>query len=155
MANVKTSVQHITCLLRSIIRYMLRPCRGHVEAIPRLCTSTYTKKQSITINTLTSPYRPILHCATSQKVVGSIPDGVIGIFHWYNPTGRTIALGLTRPLTEMSTRNISWGGKDGRCLGMTTLQRSCADCLEIWKPQPSGTLRACPGLWWNFFNLFI
>ena len=21
------------------------------------------------------------HCATSQKVVGSIPDGVIGIFH--------------------------------------------------------------------------
>ena len=24
------------------------------------------------------------HCTTSQKVVGSIPDGVIGIFHWHN-----------------------------------------------------------------------
>jgi hypothetical protein len=34
--------------------------------------------------------------------------------HWdfsltYNPSGRTMALGLTQPLTEMSTRNISWG----------------------------------------------
>jgi hypothetical protein len=29
------------------------------------------------------------------------PDG-------YNPSDRTKALGLTQPLTEMSTRNISW-----------------------------------------------
>ena len=49
------------------------------------------------------------HCATSQKVAGSIPDGVIGIFHWHNPSGRTVALRLTWPLTEMSTGNISWG----------------------------------------------
>ena len=28
---------------------------------------------------------------------------------------------------------------------LTTLPPSCADCLEIWQPQPSGTLRACPG----------
>jgi len=26
-----------------------------------------------------------------------------------NPSGRTMALGSTQPLTEMSTRNISWG----------------------------------------------
>jgi len=49
------------------------------------------------------------HCATSRKVVGSIPDGVIGIFHGHNPSSRTMALGSTQPLTEMSTRNISWG----------------------------------------------
>jgi len=49
------------------------------------------------------------HCATSRKVAGSIPDGATGIFHWYNSSGRTMALGLTQPLTEMSTRNISWG----------------------------------------------
>ena len=48
------------------------------------------------------------HCATSWKVAGAIPDGVIGIFHWHNPSGRTMALGSTQPLTEMSTRNISW-----------------------------------------------
>ena len=47
--------------------------------------------------------------ATSRKVAGSIPNGVIGIFHWHNSSGRTMALGLTRRLTEMSTGNISWG----------------------------------------------
>jgi hypothetical protein len=51
------------------------------------------------------------HCTTNRKVASSIPDGVIGIFHWHNPSGRTMALGLTQPLTEMSTRNISWGVK--------------------------------------------
>jgi len=42
------------------------------------------------------------HCATSWKVEGSIPDGVIGDFHWHNPFGLTVALGLNQPLTEMS-----------------------------------------------------
>ena len=49
------------------------------------------------------------HCGTSRKVAGSIPGGVIGVFHWHNPSGRTMALGSTQPRTEMSTRNISWG----------------------------------------------
>ena len=48
-------------------------------------------------------------CATNRKVSGSIPDGVIGIFHQRNPSDRTMALGSTQPLTEMSTRSISWG----------------------------------------------
>jgi len=38
------------------------------------------------------------------------------------------------------------GGKGGRRVGLTTLPPSCADCHEIWEPQPPGTLRACPGL---------
>ena len=46
---------------------------------------------------------------TALQVAGSIPDGVTGIFRSQNPSGRTMALGLTQPLTEMSTRNISWG----------------------------------------------
>ena len=37
-------------------------------------------------------------------------------------------------------------GKGGRCVGLTTLPPSCADCLEIWKPQPPGNLRASPRL---------
>jgi hypothetical protein len=48
------------------------------------------------------------YCATNRKVTGSIPDGVIGIFHWHFPCDRTMALGSTQPLTEMSTRSISW-----------------------------------------------
>ena len=50
-------------------------------------------------------------CATNRKVAGSIPDDVIGIFHWHIPSDRTMALGSTEPLTEMSTRSISWGVK--------------------------------------------
>ena len=38
-------------------------------------------------------------------------------------------------------------GKVGRCLGLTTLAPSCADGLEIWVHRPSGTFRACPGLY--------
>jgi hypothetical protein len=49
------------------------------------------------------------YCATNRKVAGSIPDGVIGIFYWHNPSDRIMALGSTQPLTEMSTRSISWG----------------------------------------------
>jgi hypothetical protein len=57
-----------------------------------------------------------------------------------------MALGLTQPLTEMSTRNIYLRGKGGRCVGLTTLPPSFAE-FEIWEPQPPGTLRACPGLY--------
>jgi len=56
-----------------------------------------------------------------------------------------MVLESTEPLTEMSTRNVSWG-KVGRCVGLTILPPSCADCLEMWEPQPPGTLRACPGV---------
>jgi hypothetical protein len=45
------------------------------------------------------------------KVVGLILNGVIGIYHLNNPSGHTMALGLTQPPTEMSTRGISWGIK--------------------------------------------
>jgi hypothetical protein len=38
------------------------------------------------------------------------------------------------------------GEKGGRCVGLTTLSPSCADCLEMLEPQPPGTLRACPVL---------
>jgi len=38
------------------------------------------------------------------------------------------------------------GSKSGRCVVLTTLPPSCADCLEIWEPQPPGNLRACPDL---------
>jgi len=45
----------------------------------------------------------------NPKAAGSIPDGVTGIVHWHNPSGRIMVLGSTQSLTEMSTRNISWG----------------------------------------------
>ena len=37
-----------------------------------------------------------------------------------------MALGSTESVTEMSTRNIYWGSKGGRCVGLTNLPHSCA-----------------------------
>ena len=46
--------------------------------------------------------------ALRYKAVGSIPDSIIGIYHWRNTSGRTMALGLIQYLTEMSIMNIFW-----------------------------------------------
>jgi hypothetical protein len=43
------------------------------------------------------------HYARSRKVRGSIPD-VIRVLNSPNPSSRIMSLGLTQPLTEMSTR---------------------------------------------------
>jgi hypothetical protein len=48
-------------------------------------------------------------------------------------------------LTEMSTKNNSWRGKGGRCVGLT-LPPSFADCLEIWEPQPPRPVQARNGI---------
>jgi hypothetical protein len=48
------------------------------------------------------------HCATNRKVAGSIPDGVIGIFHWHNPSGRTMASMPPKPLrTELQRLTVN------------------------------------------------
>jgi len=45
------------------------------------------------------------------------------------------------------------GSTGGRCVGLTTLSPSCADCLEIWEPQPPGLPRPVMGLLWLFYIL--
>jgi hypothetical protein len=79
------------------------------------------------------------HCPINRKVAGSIPDGVIGIFHWHNP-------GVDSASNRNEYQEYFLESKGGRCVWLTTLPPSSADCLEIWEPQPPGTLRACPGL---------
>ena len=92
-----------------------------------------------------TPWRSWLrHCATSRKVAGLIPIGVTGYFHW-----QSFRLHYGPGVDSVSNKWVPGmfpGGKGGRCVRLTTLPPSCADCLEIWEPQPSGTLRACPGM---------
>jgi hypothetical protein len=87
-----------------------------------------------------------------------IPMVSLDFFHWH-PAALYMTLGLTKPLTEMSTRNISWGSKGGRSVRLTTVPASCANCLEIWESQPPGTLGTCPALQWDCFywklHLFV
>ena len=98
------------------------------------------------------------HCATSGKVAGSIPDGVIGIFHWHNSSGRSMALALTRPLTEMSTRNISWGVKAAGPQGWNLTTFMCRLSWNLgastsWNPQ--GLSRPVMGLLYLFFTYIM
>jgi hypothetical protein len=44
-------------------------------------------------------------------------------------------------------------GKGGRCVVLTTLPTSCAECLEIWDLQPHGTLKVCPGVALPLFSI--
>jgi hypothetical protein len=74
------------------------------------------------------------HCATNRKIAGSIPDGVNG------------GPGVDSASNRNEYQEYFLGGKGGRCLVLTTLPPSCADCLEICEPQAPGSLRACPGL---------
>ena len=46
-----------------------------------------------------------------RQVAGLVRDDDIGIFHCHNPSGRTMTLWSTQPLTEMSTKNTSLGVK--------------------------------------------
>jgi hypothetical protein len=62
-----------------------------------------------------------------------------------SPSGRIVALGSTQPLNRNEYQESFLGSKDGRCVWLTNLPPSCADCLEILEPQPPGTARACPG----------
>ena len=94
------------------------------------------------------------HCATSRKVAGSIPNGVTGIFYLHNPAALW-PWGLTQPLTEISTRNVSWGGgvKAAGVWGwqpyhlhvLIVLKLRSVNLLEL-----SGPVQACNGIALHF-----
>jgi hypothetical protein len=70
------------------------------------------------------------------------------------------ALGTTKFLTKMSARNIVWGWGVNAvgCVELTTLPPPCVDCLEIWEPQPLGSLfrsvLACTNIVSPFLYMF-
>ena len=85
----------------------LRPFRGKTKSGFCACAITFR-----TSYTMTGVGWGALHYEPEGRgLEGSIPDGVIGIFLWRNLSGRTMVVGLTQPLREMSTRNIYCGVK--------------------------------------------
>ena len=99
-------------------------CSAHIHRYVQMVYVTAQKSShTSTLSGLTAWLRGtrwhgrLRHCAASRKVAGSIPDSVIGIFQRHNPSGRTLTVGLTQPLTEMSTRNISWGERGVKVAG--------------------------------------
>jgi hypothetical protein len=82
------------------------------------------------------------YCASSRKVAGSNSDELITFFSIYYSSSRTMALGSTQPLTEMSTRNLLGGskGRPARKANLTAIYEpivlenvgasTLTDCLE-------------------------
>jgi hypothetical protein len=73
------------------------------------------------------------HSATSLNIAGSIPDGVITIFHWHNPSGRTMALGSTQPLAEMSTTNEFESHRGHGCLCCVCCKDGSMERKVTWR----------------------
>jgi hypothetical protein len=123
------------------------------EEMWRLCTETLETACCIhfqrylplfTLTTFLIYTYLILEGARGGAVVaGSTPDGVTGIFHWHNPSGRTMALGSTQTVTEMSTRNVSWGQRwpVRRADNLATFMCRLSSNLE-----PSGPVKVCNGI---------
>lgn len=57
-----------------------------------------------------------------------------------------VALVLLSLLQKLSATAISLRCKGDRYLQLATLQFACANCLEIWEPEPTGILRVCTGI---------
>jgi len=94
-----------------------------------------------------------MHCTTSRKVAGSIPNGLLEFL-----------IDIILPATLWSCSRLSllknWVtwifplGKCGQCVGLTKLPPSYGQCHEIWEPQPLGTSRACPGINRDCFAIY-
>jgi hypothetical protein len=63
----------------------------------------------------------------------------VDFFNLHNPSGRTMTLGSTQSLTEMSIRNL----KCGRCIGLTILPPSVWKCGSLNLSQPYRPPRLC------------
>ena len=71
-------------------------------------------------------------------------------FHWNFLLTKSFRPHYSPGVDSASNRNeyqlYFLGGKSGQHIGLTTLPLACVDCLEMWEPQPPGTLWACPRL---------
>jgi len=84
--------------------------------------------------------------ATTRKVAVSIPDGFIEIFYWLNPSGCTVVLGSTQPLTEMCTRSISLGVKKTGVWSWQPCHLHVPIVYKFKEPLTLEALSACSGM---------
>jgi hypothetical protein len=70
------------------------------------------------------------------RSAGSIPQEVIIFFSWPNPSNRTVALGSTQPLTQISSRNLPGDKKrwpERKAGNSTAISELIVQ--KMWKPR--------------------
>jgi len=67
-----------------------------------------------------------MSCATNRKVAGLIPAGVCGFFIDIKSFRQHCGPGVDSASNRNEYQEYFLGGKDGRCIGLTTLLPSCA-----------------------------
>jgi hypothetical protein len=81
----------------------------------------------------------------ARRSLVRFPMRSLNILNLSDPSSRSMTLGLTQPLTEMSTKKSSWGVKRGRRVRLTTSWPSvswlCIKCEILNIPQPYGPPR--------------
>ena len=86
---------------------------------------------------------------------GTVLQAVIGIFHWLNPSGCTVALGSTQSVTELSARGISWGLEVAIMYSWQPFHLHVPIVWEFWELQPHGAVEACLGLYRDTFTRLV
>ena len=95
------------------------------------------------------------HCATRRKVAGSIPDYVIGIFHWHGlgvdstPSTRSISWwwSLLVPSVDNFTTFICWLSRNFESFNFPEPTRPVQACAGTALPIPFFWPQRPDGLW--------
>ena len=121
LCNEKPKSNHLRCGVANKVNLLLNicskkwiPCRFSIHVVVHLILDPVCLSWFKFFVIFVTQWRSWLrHCAASRKVAGLVLiwNLKFGIFHWHNSSGRTMAMRSTKPLTEISTRSISWGVK--------------------------------------------
>ena len=162
LLNTGGCIDFLVCVVWSLIRYnTMKQSDNYINQGTEWKTVMQNWK-TYAIRWGTAVTQWLRRCATNQKIAGSTADGVIGIFHWHNPSDRTMALGVDSSCNRIHVPGVFPGCKGGRCVGLTTyhhpvpLSRNLGT-LTSWNPQsPSGPVMGLLYLFYliNLWNGF-
>jgi hypothetical protein len=134
-----TSARHLSLFWATVIRFMLPHLTSHFQVvfINSILLWVFFYQRG------TRWHSCLSHSSSSLKFAVSITDGVTGFSQWLNLSGRSMFLGLTQSLTEMSTRFFSWEVKAAGAGDWHLYHLTVPTVLKFWQAPP---VQTCIGI---------